>query len=221
VAESIDFVATKLEAAVAEGKALNGAIQALLTDLYKEHSAVVFNGDNYSAEWHAEAEKRGLPNLKTTPEALKVLEQQEVIKLFDKYKVLSPRELHSRYEIFLEQYVKTVQVEAKLTTKLATTTILPAAVKYLTELSKSPVGSELKVTGKVSKLAVELEKNIETLESAMAHEGAHGVAAEAEYLCKSVLPAMLKVRGSADALEALVADEIWPLPTYQEMLFIR
>src|SRR5262249_22627808 len=132
VAESIDFIATKLEAAVAEGKALNGAIQALLTDLYKEHSPVVYNGDNYTAEWHADAEKRGLPNLKTTPEALKVLEQQETIKLFDKYKVLSPRELHSRYEIFLEQYVKTVQVESKLTVKLATTTILPAAVKYLT-----------------------------------------------------------------------------------------
>src|SRR5262249_38545593 len=112
-------------------------------------------------------------------------------------------------------------VESKLTVKLATTTILPAAVKYLTELSKSPIGSELKLTGKVSKLTLDLEKNIESLEAAMAHEGAHGAAAEAEYLCKTVLPAMPKVRGSAAALEALVADEIWPLPTYQEMLFVR
>jgi glutamine synthetase len=221
VAESIDFIATKLEGAVGEGKTLNAAIQTLLTELYNEHSAVVFNGDNYSAEWHAEAEKRGLPNLKTTPEALKVLEQQETIKLFDKYKVLSPRELHSRYEIFLEQYVKTIAVESKLTAKLATTTILPAAVKYLTELSKSPIGSELKITGKISKLVLELEKNIEGLEAAMAHEGAHGVAAEADYLCKTVLPAMLKVRAAADGLEGLVADETWPLPTYTEMLFVR
>ena len=220
VSEALDYMATKLEAAVGEGKSLNTAIQALLTEIVKEHSAVVFNGDGYSAEWHAEAEKRGLLNLKTTPEALKILEQPETVKLFDKYKVLSPRELHSRYEIFCEQYVKTILVEAKLTAKMATTTILPAAVKYHAELLKSPVSSELKVTGKVAKLALEVEKAIESLESALAHEGAHGAPAEAEYLCKTVVPAMLKVRQPSDALEGIVSDEIWPLPTYQEMLFL-
>jgi glutamine synthetase len=221
VAEAMDHIATKLEGAVGEGKPLNTAIQSVLTEIIKEHGAVVFNGDGYSAEWHAEAEKRGLLNLKTTPEALKVLEQPETVKLFDKYKVLSPRELHSRYEIFCEQYVKSIIVEAKLTAKMAITTILPAAVKYHAELSESSLSGELKVTGKVAKLAVELEKAVEALETAMAHEGAHGAPAEAEYLCKTVVPAMLKVRAPADALEGVVSDEIWPLPTFQEMLFLR
>jgi len=219
--EAIDYIATKLEGAVGEGKPLNTAIQSILTEIIKEHGAVVFNGDGYSAEWHAEAEKRGLLNLKTTPEALKVLELPETAKLFDKYKVLSPRELHSRYEIYCEQYVKTIIVESKLTVKMATTSILPAAVKYHAELLKSPISSELKVTGKVAKLAVELEKNIEALEATMAHEGAHGAPEEAAYLCSKVVPAMLKVREVADTLEGLVSDEIWPLPTYQEMLFLR
>ncbi|HVW27485.1 MAG TPA: glutamine synthetase III [Polyangiaceae bacterium] len=221
VAEALDYIATKLEGVVGEGKPLNAAIQGVLTDIIREHGAVVFNGDNYSAEWHAEAEKRGLPNLKTTPEALKVLEQPETVKLFDKYKVLSPRELHSRYEIYCEQYVKTILVEAKLTAKMATTIILPAAVQYATEIAQSPLGSQLKVGDKVAKLAVELEKAVDGLESTLAHEGAHGAAAEAEYLCKNVVPAMLKVRQPADALEGLVSDELWPLPTYQEMLFLR
>jgi glutamine synthetase len=220
-AEAIDFVATKLESAIAGGKALNAAIQSVLTEIIKEHGAVVFNGDGYSAEWHAEAEKRGLLNLKTTPEALKILELPETAKLFDKYKVLSPRELHSRYEIYCEQYVKTIQVESKLTVKMAMTSILPTAVKYHAELLKSPVSSELKVTGKVAKLAVELEKNIEALEAAMAHDGAHGAPEEAAYLCSKVVPAMLKVREVADTLESIVSDEMWPLPTYQEMLFLR
>ncbi|HEX4334577.1 MAG TPA: glutamine synthetase III [Polyangiaceae bacterium] len=220
-AEALDFMATKLEAAVGEGKSLNTAIQTLLTEMIKESGAVVFNGDGYSAEWHAEAEKRGLLNLKTTPEALKVLEAPETVKLFDKYKVLSPRELHSRYEIYCEQYVKTILVEAKLTARMATTTILPAAVKYHAELLQSPVSSELKVPGKVAKLAVDLEKAIDSLEGALAHEGAHGAAAEADYLCKTVVPAMLKVRAPCDALEGVLSDEIWPLPTFHEMLFLR
>lgn len=228
IAESVDYVATKLESAVSAGKPLNTAIQTLLAEIIKEHGAVVFNGDNYSAEWHAEAEKRGLLNLRTTPDALKILEQPEVVKVFEKYNVLSPRELHSRYEIYLEQYVKTVQVEAKLTIEIAQTQILPAAIKYLSELG-SGLGAakamgasvELKLPGRVAKLAGELEQSIDALEAALAHHGAKDTLAEAEYLCQKVLPAMLKVRGAADALEGVVDDDIWPLPTYQEMLFMR
>ncbi|HVU05006.1 MAG TPA: glutamine synthetase III [Polyangiaceae bacterium] len=220
MAEAVDYVATKLEAAVGSGKPLNQAVQQVVADVYKEHGAVVFNGDGYSAEWHAEAEKRGLLNLKTSPEALKVLENPETVKLFEKYGVLSPRELHSRYDIYLEQYIKTITVETKLTVEIAQTQILPAAAKYVAELGQAK-GLELKVTGKVVKLAQELEANIEALEAAAAHHGASSLQAEAEYLCSKVLPAMLKVRGSADALEALVSDELWPLPTYQEMLFMR
>jgi glutamine synthetase len=228
IAESVDYVATKLEAAVAAKKPLNEAIQTLLAEIANEHDGVVFNGDGYSAEWHAEAEKRGLPNLKTTPEALKVLEQPESVKLFEKYAVLSPREMHSRYEIYLEQYVKTVAVEGKLTLEIAETQILPAAIKYLAELGNGlgaakalGVSVELKAPRKVAKLAAELEASIEALEAAMAHHGAKDTLAECEYLCAKVLPAMLAVRSAADGLEASVSDELWPLPTYQEMLFMR
>jgi glutamine synthetase len=228
IAESVDYVAGKLESAIASGKTLNAAIQGLLQEIITQHGAVIFNGDGYSAEWHAEAEKRGLLNLKTTPEALKILELPDTVKLFEKYSVLTPRELHSRYEIYLEQYVKTVVVESKLTVELATTVVLPAALKYLSQLGESAaaakslgVSLELKLPGKVAKLATELEQSIEALEAAVSHHGAKDTLAESEYLCSKVLPAMLKVRGTADALEGVVADEVWPLPTYQEMLFMR
>jgi len=228
IAESVDHIATKLESAIGSGKTLNTAIQALLQDIINEHGAVVFNGDGYSAEWHAEAEKRGLLNLKTTPESLKIYELPETVKLFEKYGVLSPRELHSRYEIYLEQYIKTIVVESKLAIELATTVILPSALRYLTQLGEAAgaaktlgVSVELKAPGKVAKLATELEQSVEALEAAAAHHGAKDAHAEAEYLCQKVLPAMAKVRGAADALEGIVADELWPLPTYQEMLFVR
>ncbi|MBM4361460.1 MAG: glutamine synthetase III [Deltaproteobacteria bacterium] len=228
IAESVDFIAGKLEAALGGGKTLNAAIQGLLTEIANEHSAVIFNGNGYSAEWHAEAAKRGLPNNRTTPEALKILEAPESQKLLDKYSVLSPRELHSRYEIYLEQYVKTVQLEANLTIRLATTQCLPAAVGALGRLAQglaaakaAGAGVELKLPGKIARGVGELEAAIEALEAALGHQGAHGLQAEAEYLCQTVLPAMLKVRGASDALETLVPEEDWPLPSYQEMLFVR
>jgi glutamine synthetase len=229
MAESLDFIATRLEAAVKEGKPLNGAIQALVQEIVTQHGAVIFNGDGYSAEWHAEAEKRGLPNFKNTPAALPALNKPEAVELFDKYRVLSPRELHSRYEIYVEQYIKTVRVESNLTVKLARGSILPAAVRYQTQLAESVSSAKalglpsanLKVLGKLSQLIVDLEKNVEALEGVMAHHGAADAMAEAKHYCDKVIPAMLAVRETADALEGVVADDLWPLPTYQEMLFIR
>jgi glutamine synthetase len=226
--ESIDYVATELESAVAQGKKLNAAIQELLMKIVQEHGSVVFNGDNYTAEWHAEAEKRGLPNLKTTVEALAALEAPEVVKLFDKYNVLTPRELHSRYEIYLEHYVKTLNVEQKLVTKIAKTMILPAALRYQGEVADSL--GKVKALGlsvdtapldELGKLIGELESTTAALESASSHNGAHGVLAEAKFSRDKLLPAMLAVRSVADQLEAVVADDLWPLPTYQEMLFVR
>jgi glutamine synthetase len=227
IAESLDYVATKLEAALAGGKKLNLAIQDLLAEIITQHGAVCFDGNGYSAEWHAEAEKRGLPNYKTTIDALPVLTKPDVIALFDKYKVLSPRELQSRYEIALEQYCKTVNVEANLTAKLAKTTILPAAFKYQTKLAENVaavkaagVTPDTSVLGKVTELIGKLQGGLSALETATGHHAAD-VSAEAKQFCKEVLPAMLKVREAADALEGVVSDEIWPLPTYQEMLFIK
>jgi glutamine synthetase len=228
VAESIDYIATTLESAVKSGKSLNQAVTDVLTDIAKNHSAVVFNGDGYSAEWHAEAEKRGLPNLKTSVDALPVLHQPDVSALFDKYRVLSPRELESRYEIYLEQYSKTVNVEAKLTQKIAKTTILPAALRYQKELADTV--SSVKAAGAdpdtsllatVSGLVKQLVAAIDGLDKITAKEAHGGSLDHAKYFCNDVLPAMLKVRNVADELEGVLADDVWPLPTYQEMLFIK
>jgi len=228
VAESLDYVATKLEAAIKGGKTLNVAVSAVLQELATQHSAVVFNGDGYSAEWHAEAEKRGLANLKNTPAAVPALQKPEVIELFDKYRVLSPRELHGRYEIYLEQYVKSVKVETGITAKLARTAILPAALRYLSQVASALSASkaagltgDFKVAGKLSGLIADLEKTVETLEG-LNSDVPHGdTLKEAQYYSDKVLPGMLKVREVADALEGIVADDLWPLPTYQELLFIR
>ncbi|HWP05629.1 MAG TPA: hypothetical protein VNN72_07800, partial [Polyangiaceae bacterium] len=219
ITESLDFIATKLEQSVASGKTLNASIQALLTEIAKESLAVCFNGNGYSAEWHAEAEKRGLPNLKTSIEALPVLEKPEVIQAFEKYGILSPRELHSRYEIYVEQYVKTVLVEAKLTSKMAKTQILPAALRYAKELAGTlPAGGKL--SEQISGLVADLDKGITALDGALAHESS-SLFDEAKHLRDKALSAMTTVRTAADALEGLIADDQWPLPTYQEMLFIR
>jgi len=145
MADSCDFIATKLEAAVGAGKPLNTAIQAVLQEVYTEHGKVVFNGNGYSEEWHQEAEKRGLLNLKTTVDALPQYETKEAIAVFEKYKVLSSRELHARYEIFLEQYVKTINVEKNLVLQVAKTLIYPAAMRYQTELASN--AAALKAAG--------------------------------------------------------------------------
>jgi glutamine synthetase len=227
ITESLDFVATKLEAAVASGTRLNQAIQDVLAEIMKENGGVIFNGNGYTPEWHAEAEKRGLPNYRTTVDALAVLNKPETVKVFEKYDVLTPRELHSRYEIYLEQYCKYVNVEAKLTTKIAKTTILPAALGYLGSVGQSIASAKAgglsvstKLGDQVSSLTAELEKSIGALEAATAHT-AKDVLDEAKHLRDKVLPAMLAVRSAADSLEGVVGDSSWPLPTYQEMLFIR
>jgi glutamine synthetase len=225
IAESLDFIAGKLDAAVASGKTLNSAVQAVLAEITAQHDSVVFSGNGYTPEWHAEAEKRGLPNYKTTVDSLPVLQSPEVIQLFEKMGVLSPRELHSRYEIYFEQYVKSVLVEARLVGKMGKTMILPAALRYQAELAEG--AAAIKAVGlpvstkpleEVSALIGDLEKALGVLDAAMAHES-KGVVDEAKHLQRKVLPAMLAVRGPADALENVVAHDLWPLPTYQQMLF--
>ncbi|HMJ15218.1 MAG TPA: glutamine synthetase III [Polyangiaceae bacterium] len=228
MAESLDFVATKLEAAVGKGKNLNAAVQDLLAEIVQQNGAVIFNGDGYTEEWHQEAEKRGLPNYKTCVEALPVLQQPDVVALFDKYRVLSPRELKSRYEIFLEQYLKSINVEAKATIKIAKTSILPAALRYQREVAeglaavKAAGGSvDPALLTRITSLVSELQSGISALEGASAHHAAGGLLEEAKHFRNEILGSMLKVREAADALEGVVADDLWPLPTYQEMLFIK
>ncbi|MGB6056666.1 MAG: glutamine synthetase III [Microthrixaceae bacterium] len=227
LAESLDFIATELESLTAAGEDLNSAVQTVLQQIVNEHGGVIFNGDGYSEEWHVEAANRGLPNLRTTPEALIAMDSPSSRELFSKYGVLSHRELHSRFEVYMERYTKTIVVEARSTLEIARTILLPAAVRYQGELAAVAanmvaIGRQLESTvlDKVSDGIAELQAGISELERRLAVDPEGGTIAEANYVCDSLLPAMDEIRATSDTLEDLVADDIWPLPTYQEMLFI-
>jgi glutamine synthetase len=228
MAESLDYVASRLEEEMGgDSSKLNTAVQTLLHEIITNHDRVIFNGDGYSEAWHKEAEERGLPNLRATCDALPVLGEEEVLALFEKYGVMSRRETLSRLDVYLEQYVMSVQVEAKLMIEIARTTIYPAAIRYQGELAAT--GANLKAVGypfdtatldKVSDLAGGLLQSVERLEEALAHES-DDLGEEAHHMCSKVIPEMNAVREYADGLEEVVADDLWPLPTYQEILFIK
>lgn len=229
VAESLDYVATELEKATGgdQGK-LPGAVQTLLQSIVKQHKAVIFNGNGYSEEWHQEAEKRGLPNLRNTVDALGSIKSPEAVALFDKYGVLSPRETESRYEIYMERYCKDINTEGRLCLSMARSSILPAAYRYQGELAST--AASLKACGRnadtssldrVTELTGQLEGAIKQLNDAIEHSASGDVLAHAKHYRDEVCPAMLKVRNVSDELEQIVADDLWPLPTYREMLFIR
>ena len=232
--ESLDYIATELEKATGGDQAkLAGAVQVLLKSIINDHGAVVFNGDGYSEEWHAEAAKRGLPNNKQTIDALPAITDPAVISMMEKYKVLTPREVESREEIYFEQYVLTINLEARLTHEIAKTIIYPAAVRYQGELAGAAanckaagVEFDFSLLSKLSSLIKTLNEKIAILEKLNdeAGGGGHGVAnpkKASERCAKQVKPAMQAVRAVVDELETIVADDHWPLPTYQEMLFIK
>jgi glutamine synthetase len=233
VAESLDFIATTLEADVKAGKDFNKALQTLLSGIIKQHKRVVFNGDGYTESWHAEAEKRGLPNFKSTTDAMPALIAKDSIDLFTKYKVLSERELHSRYEIYLENYKKTVNIEAQMTALIGKTMILPAAIRYQTEVATSigaaknagvnagNLGEQEMQLSDLAKTINDMEKKITLLVAATEHHAEGDSMAHAKYFKEHVIPAMNEVRKLGDKLEGIVADDLWPLPTYREMLFIK
>jgi glutamine synthetase len=227
MAEALDYIATSLEAALAAGTEFNIAVQTVLTEMITNHGAAVFNGNGYAEEWQIEAAARGLPNLKTTLDALPELISSPAMELFEKYKVFNHREMHSRYEIGLEQYTLSVSVEAKLTLEIGSTSVLPAAVRYQTELAANvaalkAAGVEPDLTDllAISTPVAELRAALAELGSALTADPGHDALAEATHAAKALLPAMAAVRAAADALEGIVADDLWPLPTYQEMLYI-
>ncbi len=228
LADSLDYIATGLEKETGgDPKKLNEAVNKLVKQIIQEHGRVVFNGDGYSGEWHAEAEKRGLPNLRTTPDSLGCLTEKETVSLFERHAVLSKVELESREEIYLEQYALSINVEAKTCAKMANTMILPAAVRYQTELAENAARLAAAGVGADKALLEEVTGHINGLRSAAKalqaaiDEGASSTHDAARQACDTVLPAMQRVRDIVDELEAVVADDLWPLPSYQEMLFIR
>ncbi len=221
VAESVDDLTDKLKVALkGSGATLEKAVTTVVKGVWAANKQIVFDGDGYSEAWHKEAEKRGLANLKTTPDALPWLIDKQTVATFKKYKVLSKRELESRYDVFTEQYVININIEAETAASIGRTMLIPASVRYLNELRAS--GLE-ELVGELEPLIKELHFAQVKLEDANLDENHPdaSIMKEALYMRDTVILAMEDVRDVADRLEKLVADDLWPLPKYSEMLFIK
>ena len=220
VAEAIDYLAEELEDALAAGAKLEAALRPILQRSYAANKQIVFSGDNYSEDWHTEAERRGLLNLKATPDALPYLISDDTETVFSNYGVLSQRELASRYEVFLEQYVTKLNIESETAASIAQTMLLPAAARHLALLLSAQLPELASDTEALIGTFVEAIKELQSanLEENQPHDDLlkHG-----EYMRDITVPAMEAVRSSADALEKVVADDLWPLPKYSEILFIK
>lgn len=220
VAETFDEIATELEKVKGDKNKFNAKLQTILKKIIKKHKRIIFNGDNYTKEWQKEAKKRGLSNLKNTPEALDALATSKAEKLFSKYKVLNKVELLSRYEVFKEEYGKNIIIEGNLAYDIAKVMIQPCAIKYQNMLldnlaQQKTLGTKAgieAITKKVNEIGILINKVEDDL------------AVLRIYILKSnfakIIEYMSKLRTSVDLLESLVDDELWPMPKYSELLFI-
>ncbi|MBR6324905.1 MAG: hypothetical protein IKR62_07920, partial [Victivallales bacterium] len=206
VAEAMDAISDQMEKFSA--KTFNADLQALLKKEISAHQRVIFNGDGYKAEWVKEATKRGLPNLPSTPEAIKPLLAKENQKLFEKYGVLTKAELESRYEVFREDYERRLEIEARIALEIAKSMIRPVVIKeYLKLQDAKGCGAIDSVKKEMGAALDEMSACIDALQKAIASG-------------KGIIPAMTALRQKTDALEAITDDSVWPLPKYREMLFI-
>jgi glutamine synthetase len=233
VAESLDFMSTEIEKRGGAGDRRE-VIQALVRETLTKHRRILFSGDNYSAEWVAEAERRGLHNMKDTPTALSAFAAEKNIELLDRSQVFSPRETESRANVLNQMYVHRVSVEASSMRDISSTLLLPAAIEFQTRLAESitataTVSKEIDLKAQRDLLAQvasgiqRLKTGTDTLSKARheAEEIEGGAATRAAAFRDQVIPAMNAVREQADLLETLVADELWPLPKYREILFLH
>ena len=229
LADSLTWVADNLESRMKAGEDLNTAAQGVLKEIMDKHRNVIFGGNGYSPEWHKMAvEERGLANLRTTADALPVLKADYIEELFARMGVLTPVELESRFDVYAEQYLLAIEVEAKLVVSMAKTIIYPAAVRYLSELSlaianAAAIGIEMdkERAQTVSNLIKLLMDGVSKLSEAMAKDDFDSIEEHMQHSAQTIRPLMDKVREYADTLEGEVADNFWPLPTYQEMLFVK
>jgi len=235
VAESLDQLATELETAIGPNPTpakLESTVKKTLRTIIKNHKRVVFSGDNYTDDWHEEAERRGLANLRNTVEAIPVLRSKKALALFKSYKVLTKSEMESRVHILLEMYVKQCLIEAEEMAVIGKTMILPAATGHQTHLAESVAATEgAGVDCESSRLALEefvdlvnqFRSALSSLDTALSfdHDLDERPLAAAEQVRERILPCMEDLRTVADELEGVVADDLWPLPTYREILTIR
>jgi glutamine synthetase len=232
VAESLDYVATELEKAAGSKPTpakLQLGVIAVLKKLITEHKRVIFDGDNYSQEWHAEAERRGLPNLHDSVEAFGVLRAKKNADLFKKYKVLSHPELESRTHIAIEKYIKQLAIEAETMVSMARNQILPAALQHQQSVAEAVAAT--KAAGvdcadttdslrSFVQLVTQLRNTTAAVERAAAHHDADPMK-HASQISRELKPAMNELRNTVDMLETLVAADLWPLPTYRDLLFLK
>lgn len=229
LADSLTWIADKLEAELKKGTKQPDAVVAVLKELMDLHGNVVFGGDGYSSEWHDKAvSERGLQNIPTTADALPALREDYIKTLFESTGVLSPIELASRYEVYAEQYILSIEVEAKLVVDMAKTLIYPAAIAYLAELSithssMAEMGIELdnSIAKKIAAESNAMLAAVAKLSEAIARHDFATTEEHMQFCANVILSLMSEVRLHADILETEVADELWPLPKYQEMLFIK
>jgi glutamine synthetase len=230
VAEALDYVATELEKGIKGGKKLQASVKALLTKMIKDNKRIIFNGNNYSEEWQRDAAKRGLLNLRTSVDAFPELMKPDVVKAFETYGVLNERELKARYEVAVEQYNKTINIEANLMVLMANRFVLPAAYRFQAEVAQSvaavkAAGGTAKETRRtldnVCRLTDDFKQRADRLQTVLEHEANGRAEAHAKYFRDKVIPAMVELRETADSLECIVPHDVWPLPTYREMLFMK
>ena len=214
VAEAIDDLADKLEVQTGD---VAERVAAVVKESYTAHKAICFMGDNYDEAWHTEAEARGLKNLRTTPDALPEVTSETTVEAFEKYNVLSRRELEARREVWTEQYATLANTEAETGQNIAKTMILPSAISYLALLDDADIDE---IEDEVRDLANELVATIRKLEAANAPVEFEGMEL-ATYARDNQLTALAEVREAADKLERVVPDDLWPLPKYSEILFVR
>ena len=229
MADSLGFAADWLERETAAGKSFNDAVQSFVCPCIEEHSAVIFNGDGYSDVWHKEAVRRGLPNLRNTPEAIPELVKPEVMELYERLHIMNSAELKAREEIYLEQYCKTIRTEATIAVRMARTVVFPAAVRWQRELAQTAqamqaIGKDVRtasldaVTNDLRLLQDQTAKLEETCAKA---ERVQDSLKQARRYCEEVLPVLGLLRAVADRIECEVPADLWPLPNYQEILFCK
>ncbi|MEJ7785391.1 MAG: glutamine synthetase III [Solirubrobacteraceae bacterium] len=220
VAEAIDELTGKLQAEIDGGRGVDEAAIAVVKDVYAANSQIVFDGDGYSDEWQQEAEKRGLLNLRTTPDALPWIVKEQTVKAFEAYEVLSERELEARYEVMVEQYAVKLNIEAETAASIARTMIFPAAARHLTLLKAAGLEQAIPETDALIGLLWNAIGDLETA-NLSDNQPDEEPLEWAIYMRDTIIPAMDNVREVADRLERIVADDLWPLPKYSEMLFIK
>ncbi|MCX7881941.1 MAG: glutamine synthetase III [Brevinematales bacterium] len=231
VAKVLKEVCDKIEDNLKKGMEFNQAVMEVILPMIKESKPVRFEGNNYAPEWEKEAAKRGLPNRKTTPESLRDFISDKNIAVLKEMGVLTDVEIHARYHILVENYAKTLNIEAETALAMARTQILPTALRYQTilvnavtavkDISPEAYKLQYETAKEYTNLVLDLQKKITSLEETVAKaEGIEDEVKKADFYCQEVLPAMNALREIVDTLEDKTADDLWPLPKYREMLFV-